>query len=73
MQWVTQIYQDGVLLRGQLFEQLFVWRIIGGWTGGDRLLEQVLLGEELPDLSSVLPRHPCKAVEQDLAWLQVPG
>lgn len=57
---VTQIYEDGMLLRGELFQQLFVRRVIGRGSGGDRLPEQVLLGEELPDLAAVLPRNACQ-------------
>lgn len=62
---VTQIYEDGVLLRGQLLQQLFVRSGIGGRPGRDRLPEQVLFGQKLPDLSPVLPRDACRTRQRE--------
>jgi len=63
--WVTQIYEDGVLLWGQLLQQLFVRSGIGGRAGRDRLPEQVLFGKKLPDLSPMLPRDACRRAQRD--------
>lgn len=49
-----------MLLRGELFQQLFVWSVIGGGSGGDRLPEEVLFREKLPDLASMLPWNTCQ-------------
>lgn len=57
---ITQVYEDGVLLGGELLEQLLVGHVIGWWPGGDSLPEQVLLREKLPNLASVLPRDACR-------------
>lgn len=57
---VTQIYEDGMLLRCELFQQLFVWRVISWWPGGDCLPEQVLFREKLPDLTPMLPWDTCR-------------
>lgn len=56
---VTEIYEDGMLLRGELFQQFFVRSVIGWGSGGDRLPEQVLLREKLPNLASMLPWDTC--------------
>lgn len=61
---VTQVYEDGVLLGGELLEQLFVRHVIGRWSGGYSLPEQVLLGEKLPDLAAMLPRDACRRVKK---------
>lgn len=57
---VTQVYEDGVLLRGELLEQLFVRHVVGWRSGGYSLPEQVLLREKLPDLAAMLPRDACR-------------
>lgn len=49
-----------MLLRGELFQQIFVRSVIGWGAGGYRLPEQVLLREKLPDLASMLPWHTCR-------------
>lgn len=62
---ITQVYEDGVLLRGELFQQLFVWSVVGRRSGRNSLPEQVLFREKLPDLASMLPRDACRRRTRD--------
>lgn len=57
---VTQVDEDGVLLGGELLEQLLVRHVIGWRSAGYSLPEQVLLREKLPDLAAMLPRDACR-------------
>lgn len=45
-----------MLLWGELFQQLFVWSVIGRGSGWNCLPEQVLFREKLPDLTTMLSR-----------------
>ena len=46
-----------MLLGGELLQELLVGRVLGPLFAGKRVLQVVLLRQELPDLTPVVSRH----------------